>query len=91
MQYGTLLINVALLIDLASLILCFLFPPPVLITKDILSEFKTSTICGLPELSLLIFLHFIPFFLITSDVPFVPDNVNPNLVNLWAIPTISCL
>ena len=58
-QYGTLFISVALLIALASLTLCFLSPPPVLITNEILFEFKTFTICGLPELNLFIVFHFL--------------------------------
>ena len=40
----TLFINVALLKAFASLILVSELPPPVLITKDILLEFSTSTI-----------------------------------------------
>ena len=39
-----LLINVDLLNALASLRRCLLLPPPVLITKAIFFEFKTSTI-----------------------------------------------
>ena len=66
-------------------------PPPVLITKEILFEFNTSTIFEPPELNLFIVLHFIPFSLIVSEVPFVPDKENPSLDNLCAIPTISCL
>ena len=90
-QYGILFAKVPLLSALASLILCSEFPPPVFITKDIFFEFKTSTIWGLPLLTLFIFLHFIPFCLIISQVPCVAASLNPSFINLLAIPTTSCL
>ena len=44
-----------------------------------------------PVLNLFIVLHFIPFFLIISEVPFVADKEKPCLSNLCATPIISCL
>ena len=47
--------------------------------------------CGLPLLTLLIFLHFIPFCFKISEVPLVAESVNPSFINLCATPIISCL
>ncbi len=83
-QYGTLFLRVALLNAIASLSLCSLLPPPVLITNEIFFEFKTSTICGDPLLTLLIIPQFIPCFFIYSAVPLVAQSLKLNFINFFA-------
>ena len=83
-QYGTLLINVALLNEVESLTEEIRFPSEVFITKEIFFEFNISTIWGDPSLTLLTFLHLIPFFLIIFAVPSVPQSVKFNSTNFFA-------